>query len=129
MKFRFTPIPDKTNDFIFLKSPITLFLILGTILVIFAQWGLFWENLALTHNYIGAPNTVLRFRKNQWANSEKTCRQTDRRKDRRTKGRTDRPYLIGPFQPRPRSKKLKFKKNLCISAKKWSITRPKVMTQ
>ena len=42
MKFRFTPIPDKTNDFIFLKSPITLFLgAFLTILVIFAQWGLF----------------------------------------------------------------------------------------
>ena len=67
MKLRFTPIPDKTNDFIFLKSPITLFL--GAFLTIFGHFcpmGIFFKKPgSLTHNYIGAPNTVLRFRKNQ----------------------------------------------------------------
>ena len=41
-----------------------------------------------------APNTMLSFRKNLWANSEKTYGQTEGRTDRRT----DRPYFIGPFQ-------------------------------
>ena len=47
--FHFTQIPDKTNDVIFLKSPKTMFL---GILVIFARWGFFPKNPAVTHNFI-----------------------------------------------------------------------------
>ena len=62
--FHFTQIPDKTNDMIFLKSPKTLFLgHFWPFLVIFAWWGFFPKNLAVTHNYIWAPNTMLSFRK------------------------------------------------------------------
>ena len=60
--FRFTQIPDKTNDMIFLKNPKILF------------WGHFWSFLPnedfpkksgfVTHNYTWAPNTMLSFRKN-----------------------------------------------------------------
>ena len=63
--FHFTQIPDKTNDMIFLKSPKTMFLgHFWPFLVIFARWGFFPKNLAVTHNYIWAPNTTLSFRKN-----------------------------------------------------------------
>ena len=57
------------------------------------RWRFFPKNLAVTHNYIWAPNTMLNFRKNQWPNSEKTNGQTE--------GRTDRHYFIGFFRPRP----------------------------
>ena len=73
-KFRFTQIPDKTNDMIFLKRPKTLFLgHFWPFLVIFAQWEFFQKNQAVTHNYIRAPNTMPILRK-----------LTDRRKDGRT---------------------------------------------
>ena len=63
--FRFTQIPDKTNDTIFLKSPKTLFLgHVWPFLVIFARWVFFQKNPAVTRNYIWAPNTMLSFRKN-----------------------------------------------------------------
>ena len=48
--FHVTKIPDKTNDVIFLKSPKTMFL--GhflPFLVIFARWGFFPKNPALSH--------------------------------------------------------------------------------
>ena len=41
---------------------------------------------------------MLSFRKNLWANPEKTYGQTE--------GRMDRPYFIGPFQPRPGVQKI-----------------------
>ena len=51
--FRFTQIPDKTNDMIFLKSSKTLFLgHFWPFLVIFAWWRFFPKNPAVTHNYI-----------------------------------------------------------------------------
>ena len=80
--FHFTQIPDKTNDVIFLKSPKTMFL---GILVIFARWGFFPKNPAVTHNYIWAPNTMLSFRK---TNEPIPRKLTDRRKDGRKEGGT-----------------------------------------
>ena len=64
---RFTQIPDKTNDAIFLKNPKTLLLgyfwpflvILPDGLGIFSK-----ESSSVTHNYIWAPNIMLSFRKN-----------------------------------------------------------------
>ena len=78
--FHFTQIPDKTNDMIFLKSPKTMFLgHFWPFLVIFAQWGFFPKNPAVTHNYIWAPNTML--------SSEKTNEPIPRK--RKEDGRTD----------------------------------------
>ena len=51
--FHFTQTPDNTSDMIFWKSPKTMFL--GhflPFLVIFAQWGFFPKNLALSHTTI-----------------------------------------------------------------------------
>ena len=62
--FRFIQIPDKTNHMIFLKSPNSVF---GTFLTIFGHscpMRFFPKNLAVTHNYIWARNTMLSFRKN-----------------------------------------------------------------
>ena len=91
----FTQIPDKTNDIMFLKSQKHFFewpkKFLGhfrLFFVIFAQWGFFPKCLAVTHNYIWAPNTILCF----W----KTL-QTEGW----TEGQKDRPYFIGPFRLRP----------------------------
>ena len=54
--FHFTQIPDKTNDMIFLKSPKTMFLgHFWPFLVIFAWWGFFRKNLALSHITIYGP--------------------------------------------------------------------------
>ena len=56
--FHFTQIPDKTNDVIFLKSPKTMFLgHFWPFLVIFAQWGFFPKNPALSHTTIYGPLT------------------------------------------------------------------------
>ena len=64
--------------------------------------GDFFQKIQLCHTQLYmAPNTMLSFRKNQWANPEKTYGQTEGR----TEGQTDRPYFIGPFQPRPRVQK------------------------
>ena len=75
--FRFTWIPYKINDTIFLKSPNTVFRPFWTIFGHFSQMGIFskkWSSV--THNYIWAPN-MLSFRKNEWANSEKTYKQME----------------------------------------------------
>ena len=84
--FHFTQIPDKTNDVIFLKSPKTMFLgHFWPFLVIFAWWGFFPKNLAVTHNYIWAPNTMLSFRKtNEPILRKLTDRLKDGRKDKET---------------------------------------------
>ena len=84
--FRFTQSPDKTNDMIFLKSPKTLFWgHFWPFLVIFAQLGFFPINLAVTHNYIWAPNTMLSFRKtNEPILRKLTDRLKDGRKDKET---------------------------------------------
>ena len=93
--FHFTQIPDKTNDMIFLKSPKTMFLgHFWPFLVIFARWGFFPKNPAVTHNYIWAPNTMLSFRKKLMSQFWENL-QTD--------GRTDGPYFIGSFRPMPGS--------------------------
>ena len=59
--FDFTQIPDKNKDVIFLKSPKTMFL--GHY-DYFCLMGFFRKNVAVTHNYIWAPNIMLSFRKN-----------------------------------------------------------------
>ena len=61
--FRFTKIPDKTNDMIFLKCPKTMFW------AIFDYFWSFWSQCSkksgsVTRYYIWAPNTMLSFRKN-----------------------------------------------------------------
>ena len=67
--FHFTQIPDKTNDMVFLKSPKIMFWEhFWPFLIIFAQWGFFPKNLAVTHNYIWAPNTMLSLKNKWWAN-------------------------------------------------------------
>ena len=94
--FHFTQSPDKTNDAIFLKSPKTLFLgHFWPFLFIFARWGFFPKNQALLHITIYGPVKPCYV-------SEKTKepilrKLTDRWKD----GRTDGPYFIRPFRPRP----------------------------
>ena len=107
--FHFTQIPDNTNHVIFLKSPVIMFLgYFWPFLVIFARWGFFPKNLAVTHNYIWAPNTMLSFRKKLMSQSRENL-QTDGRTDERTdgqnNGRTDRPYFTGSFQPKRRVQK------------------------
>ena len=88
--FRFTPTPDKTNDLFFLKSPKTSFLALFD-----HFWHHFFQNsLSLSH----ITSTILSFRKNYWANSEKTYGQTMGWTD----GWKDGPYFIGPFWSWPR---------------------------
>ena len=101
---RFTPIPDKTNDMIFLKCSKTLFLgHFWPFSVIFDCWEFKKKkNSSVTHNYIWAPNTMLSFRKklsqfkeNLWTDrrrngwkdewiEERTDRRMDRWKDRLT---------------------------------------------
>ena len=99
--FHFTQISDKTNDVIFLKSPKTM--LLGhfwPFLVIFVWWGFYPKNQAVTNNYIWASNTMLSFRKNWWANLEKTYGQMEGQTERPTEGWTDISYFIGSFRPR-----------------------------
>ena len=94
--FHFTQIPDKTNDMIFLKSPKTMFLgHFWPFLVIFARWGFFPKNPALSHTTIYGPLTPCYV--SEKTNEPIPRKLTDRQKD----GWTDRPYFIGPFQPRP----------------------------
>ena len=65
VNFNFTQIPSNTNGMIILKSPKTMSLShFWPFLVIFAQYRFFPKNLALSHNYIWAPVTMLSFRKN-----------------------------------------------------------------
>ena len=91
---------------IFLKSPNPVF---GTFLTIFGHscpMGFFPKNLAVTHNYIWARNTMLSFRKKLMSQFQANL-QANRWMD----GRTDKPYFIGPFWPRPAVKKAKKKVN------------------
>ena len=85
--FRFTQIPDKTNDTIFLKSPKTLFLgHFWPFLVIFARWGFFPKNLALSHVTIYGPLTPCKVPEK--TNEPILRKLTDRRKDEQKDGRT-----------------------------------------
>ena len=90
--FHVTQISDKANDMIFLKNPKTIFLRhFGPFL---ADGDFFQKNLAVTHKYTWASKSRLSFRKNYWANCEKTTEGW-------TEGRMDKPYFIEPFWPRP----------------------------
>ena len=81
--FHFTQIPDKTNDLIFLKSSETMFL--GHFWSFLSDGDFFPKNwLCHTHNYVWASNTIISFRKNQWANSEKTYGQMEGQAEGRT---------------------------------------------
>ena len=90
MNFHFTQIPEKSNDNFLKKSKNH---ILGSFFTIFAQWGFFPENLALSNTPIyEPPNTMLSFRKTK----EPILRKlTDRQKDRRMDGWAD-PILQEP---------------------------------
>ena len=97
--FHFTQIPDKTNDAIFLKSPKTMFWAIFHHFWSFLTNGDFFQKIRLC-SCIWAPNTMLsKFQKKLISQSQENL-QTDGKMDERTKGRTDRPYFIGPFQLR-----------------------------
>ena len=88
--FHFTHISDKTNDAIFLRSPV-----LGSILTIFGHFylmGIFSKKFSsVIHNYIWAPNTMLSFRKKLLSHSQENLWTDGRIKgklDRRTHGQT-----------------------------------------
>ena len=53
--FRFTQIPDKTNDVIFLKSPKTLFGAIFDIFGHFCPMGFFLQNPALPQTTMYGP--------------------------------------------------------------------------
>ena len=78
-----------------------------TILGHFARWEFFPKNLAVTHNYLWAPNIMLSFRKNWRLNPKKTYRQTE--------GGTDRPYFIESFWLRPGIQQLLLSKWLVVN--------------
>ena len=84
--FRFTTILDITKDFIFLKSPKNL--------VFWPFWPFltsffYQKNPALSHiTKYRPPNTILSFRKNKCANSEKTYGQTEGQTVYRAEGQT-----------------------------------------
>ena len=59
--FCFTPIPDKTNDVIFLKNPYSIFDHFWSFL---PDGNFSKKSSSGTHSYIWAPNTMLCFRKN-----------------------------------------------------------------
>ena len=87
--FHFTQIPDKTNDVIFLKSPKTMFLgHFWPFLVIFAQWGFFPKNPALSHTTIYGPLTPCQV--SEKTNEPILRKFTDRQKDGRMEEWTDR---------------------------------------
>ena len=85
--FYFTQIPDKTNDVIFLNSPETMFSGHFCPMGIFSKK--FW--LGRTQLYMG-PYHHAKFQQKL---------MTQCRENLRTDGRTDRPYFIGPFRPKP----------------------------
>ena len=93
--FHFTKVPDKTKK---VQKP--CFWAIFDQFWSFLPNGDFFKKIWLSHVTIyGPPNTMLSFRKNKWANSEKSYKQkegwTDGRKD-------DEPYFVGPFLPRSR---------------------------
>ena len=98
--FHFMQIPDKTNEVIFLKSPKTMFLShFWLFLVIFAQWGFFQKSPALSHITRYRPLTPCQV--SEKTNGPILRKLMDRWKARQIDRRMDRPYFIGPFQPRP----------------------------
>ena len=99
---RFTPIPDKTNDFIFLKSHH----VLGDVSGHFCPRGFFRKNPVLSHTIIYGPLTPCQV--SQKTKEPIPRKLMDRRKDRQTEGRTNRPYSLGPFQLWQRTHKISF---------------------
>ena len=86
--FHFAKIPDKTNDINFLKSPKTMFLgHFSPFLVIFAQWGFFPKNRALSHTTIYKPLTPCCI--SEKTNEPIPRKLMDRWKDGRMDGWTD----------------------------------------
>ena len=91
--FHFTNISDKTHDVIFLKSPKNMFL--GH----FYPTAIFSKKIRLCHTIIYGPLTPCYV--SEKTNEPIPRKLTDRRKDGRTEGRTNRLYFIGPFRKRP----------------------------
>ena len=83
--FHLTQISDKSNDIIFLKSPKTMFF--GPVLTIFGHFCLVEisskKSSSVTHNYIWALKTMLRFRKKLMSQSQENL-WTDERTDGQT---------------------------------------------
>ena len=82
--FRFTQIPDKTNDMIFLKSKNAVFGPFLTIFGHFCPMGIFSKKSgSATRNYIWDPNTMLSLWKkmSQFWENLRTDGRTDRRMD------------------------------------------------
>ena len=71
----------------------------GPFFVIFARWEFFPKNPALPHITRCGPLTPCQA--SEKTNEPSLRKLTERRKDGRTEGRTDGPYFIGPFRPRP----------------------------
>ena len=96
--FHFTQTPDKTNDVIFLKSPKTLFL--DHFWSFLPNGDFFWK-LRLCHSqlYMGLSHHA-KFQKKLTSQFWKKL--------------MDRPYLIGPFQPKP-----SVKTRICFSGRKF----------
>ena len=91
--FHFTQIPEKTNDVIFLKSPKTLFA--GHFLTIFGHFCLMEifskKSGSVAQLYMGPyhhPKFQEKLMSQSWENLQ-------------TGWRTDGPYFVGPFLPRP----------------------------
>ena len=97
--FRFTTIPDKTKDFIFLKSPKNL---------VFWPFWPFWryffqKNSALSHITKYRPLTpyYVSEKTNEFILRKLTARQGDRQTIGWTNRLKDKPSFIGPFWPCP----------------------------
>ena len=95
--FCFTYIPDKTNDTIFLSKKKVQKPCFWTIFDYF--WSFMPAGDFFPKNPVLSHVTMLSFRKNESANSEGTYGLTE--------GRTDGPYFIGTFRPRPGVQKVK----------------------
>ena len=99
--FHLIQVPDKTNDTIFLKSPKTLFLgQFWPFLVIFAWWGFFQKNPALSNATIYGLLTPCLVLKKTKKPIEKTYQQTERRMEGWTERWTGRPYRDLPGEAR-----------------------------
>ena len=97
--FHFTQIPDKTND---VMSKNHVFGPFVTIFGHFCPMGIFPKKIRLCHTTRYGPLTPCYV-------SEKTNGPILRKlTDRRKEGRTDRPYFIGSFRPRPGVQKRNF---------------------
>ena len=71
----------------------------GPFLVIFTRWRFFQKKIRLCHTIIYGSLTPCYV--SEKTNEPIPRKLTDRRKDGRTEGRTNRLYFIGPFRKRP----------------------------